>query len=947
MNIFGGLTSILEGPLSKLLGCSDEAQAKYLGHEAVPEAYTDQFTITQYYHDHRDVYDPIIKGQYGLYESPEILAAYLQDLNLDYTNNEEQTREQLYLIHIDPAWSIEQCDAHIMEAELNSVNQYNEYFENYRNVMNTCINNNTMSDTEENDAEANSLMVIDTTPKQESNKSSVQHDDNQNTVCKNPLEIPEQRKDDITTEVVYSQSANADGTNIRYTSAIKIPMGKCIVDHNESPIGTCTDRAMRAGKSFDNSISSKEQDNLHVYTHNDVYNDIESCFENNMTMQPVYERIHFDMYKHDNFEIESAQLHKSDSKYYAHDTTPTSPSRIHFEADTFEYSDYEAEQQLQHTRRANRIEATCLGYTQASKLENDTIRQRGYHVLPAKHGKLTGMFEHIPIPIMIDDGATIGIMPTSFYYLHSEIQKLPTVKPHHTRIHTGNGAIEAHFLIDLPLNIQGVLIQLRLLVCDSQVPAAVLLSRSAMVQLQITHNYNTSEIYIPYQSIDVRLANKVIIPPNTKVRCHGRLARFEKDGQACRISGRAIFWACIPSKYRPYIPLLVDIHQHTIVFTVYNRGKNTKTLHVNDRVGCIDVRSKDGSITRNLGHYTFQNLTEYAIFTHDIRFSDLPGSYDHAAMASALEKVDFANESLADQKQNRLIISDKPTRQSLNEIRRLDNLKTDKYPWLDTNDPRRNMTDLEIIKLKVNLSESQLDAPKKELLYQELLKYREAFSLRDEIGSCPFFEVSLKLKDDTPFFVRPYPIREDMKPVVQKEMDRLERLGIIKKGLTGYSSPVLLVKRKNQPLPRVVTDFRILNEKLVKVNHAFPLVRDCVDAIGAANADVYSVFDLRDAFHTLFLEKDSQKYCGVTPYYGADTYYYQRMGMGMSCSPGIWQQFINKIQQELPNKERYKIIMDDILIFSKWETHWQDIMDLLQVLIKYGLKISPHKCQLF
>ena len=138
------------------------------------------------------------------------------------------------------------------------------------------------------------------------------------------------------------------------------------------------------------------------------------------------------------------------------------------------------------------------------------------------------------------------------------------------------------------------------------------------------------------------------------------------------------------------------------------------------------------------------------------------------------------------------------------------------------------MTDLEIIKLKVNLSESQLDSSKKELLYQELLKHREAFSSRDEIGSCPFFEVSLKLKDDTPFFVRPYPIREDMKPIVQKEMDRLERLGIIKKGLTGYSSPVLLVKRKNQPLPRVVMDFRILNEKLVKVNHAFPLVRDCV-----------------------------------------------------------------------------------------------------------------------
>ena len=693
--------------------------------------------------------------------------------------------------------------------------------------------------------------------------------------------------------------------------------------------------------------TSKEPARLHVYTHSYTIDDFDPRYDKFMTVQPVYERIHFNMHNHDNIKIESAQLVKSDSKHYAHDTTPTSPSRIHFEADTFEYSDYDVDQQIMHTGKANKIEATCLGYTQANKLDNDKIRKRGYHVLPAKHGQLTGMFEHIPIPIMIDDGATIGIMPTSFYYLHNEIQRLPTIKPHHTRIHTGNGSIEAHFLIDLPLNIQGVLIQLRLLVCDSQVPAAVLLSRSAMVQLQIIHNYNTSEIYIPYQSINVKLSNKILIPPNTKARCHGKLDHFEKDGQPCHISGCAIFWAHIPGRYKPHVPLLVDIHQHTIVFTVYNRSKNTKTLHAGDRVGCINIRSKDGSITRNLGHYTLQNLTEYAIFTHDIRFCELPGSYDHAAMASALEKVDFANESPTDQKQNRLIISDKPTRQSLNEIKRLESLKTDKYPWLDINDPRRNMTDLEIIKLKVNLSESQLDSSKKELLYQVLIKHREAFSLRDEIGSCPFFEVSLKLKDNTPFFVRPYPIREDMKPIVQKEMDRLERLGIIKKGLTGYSSPVLLVKRKNQPLPRVVTDFRILNEKLVKVNHAFPLVRDCVDTIGAANADVYSVFDLRDAFHTLFLEKDSQKYCGVTPYYGADTYYYERMGMGMSCSPGIWQQFINKIQQELPNKERYKIIMDDILIFSKWETHWQDIVDLLKVLIKYGLKISPHKCQLF
>ena len=43
-------------------------------------------------------------------------------------------------------------------------------------------------------------------------------------------------------------------------------------------------------------------------------------------------------------------------------------------------------------------------------------------------------------------------------------------------------------------------------------------------------------------------------------------------------------------------------------------------------------------------------------------------------------------------------------------------------------------------------------------------------------------------------------MREEQEKVIQNEMDRLEHLGIIRKGLAGYSSPVVLVKRKNQNL---------------------------------------------------------------------------------------------------------------------------------------------------
>ena len=251
--------------------------------------------------------------------------------------------------------------------------------------------------------------------------------------------------------------------------------------------------------------------------------------------------------------------------------------------------------------------------------------------------------------------------------------------------------------------------------------------------------------------------------------------------------------------------------------------------------------------------------------------------------------------------------------------------------------------------MKLNLKDSVLDEKEKEEFLTKVEQFTDVFSLRDEIGTCPFIEAHLKLKDETPFFVRPYPMREEQKKVIQKEMDRLEHLGIIHKGLTGYSSLVVLVKQKNQNLYQVCSDFHILNEKLVKINHAFPLVRDCIEQLGRKKCHYLSTIDLRDTFHMLRLALLSQKYCGITPYYGSPTYHYLRMGMGMSVSPQIWQQFVDLVFQDdlIKHKQNFDIIMDDTFIHSTAEEHMDDLMDLFKVLRKYGLKLSPHKCQFF
>ena len=63
------------------------------------------------------------------------------------------------------------------------------------------------------------------------------------------------------------------------------------------------------------------------------------------------------------------------------------------------------------------------------------------------------------------------------------------------------------------------------------------------------------------------------------------------------------------------------------------------------------------------------------------------------------------------------------------------------------------MTDAEILRQKLNLEDSLLDDKGKEKFLTKTYDFHDVFSLRDEIGTCPFIEVHLKLKDETPFFV--------------------------------------------------------------------------------------------------------------------------------------------------------------------------------------------------
>ena len=90
------------------------------------------------------------------------------------------------------------------------------------------------------------------------------------------------------------------------------------------------------------------------------------------------------------------------------------------------------------------------------------------------------------------------------------------------------------------------------------------------------------------------------------------------------------------------------------------------------------------------------------------------------------------------------------------------NNSEEKYPWLDDADERKFMTDKEILDKYINLKDSYLNEKERKQVMEMLYEYKDVFSLRDEIGTCPNIEVNIEVMDNLPFFIQPYHVKENI-----------------------------------------------------------------------------------------------------------------------------------------------------------------------------------------
>ena len=225
--------------------------------------------------------------------------------------------------------------------------------------------------------------------------------------------------------------------------------------------------------------------------------------------------------------------------------------------------------------------------------------------------------------------------------------------------------------------------------------------------------------------------------------------------------------------------------------------------------------------------------------------------------------------------------------------------------------------------------------------------HKEAFSLRDEIGKCSIIKIDIDVVDDSPFFVRPFPIHEEDKPLMDIYMANLVSLGILSKNNTTHTSPVMLAARKGTKNKRPVVDFRLLNTRIMRRNTGTPLLRDIFKILGKSKCEVLSCVDLKDAFHSLGLTDKAKGFFGILPYFGSAHYRYEVLPMGLSISPQVWVIYIEHLPEGIPNRQSYIAILDDLILHGLKFDHMVLFEQLLMALISHGVKLSPRKCQLF
>ena len=224
-----------------------------------------------------------------------------------------------------------------------------------------------------------------------------------------------------------------------------------------------------------------------------------------------------------------------------------------------------------------------------------------------------------------------------------------------------------------------------------------------------------------------------------------------------------------------------------------------------------------------------------------------------------------------------------------------------------------------------------------------LIEYQDVFSTSaSPVGRTSMGQHKIDTREAQPTKQAPRRPPLHLKEKAEEEVEKMLAKGIIEPSSSPWSSPVVLVKKKDGTV-RFCVDYRKLNGVTVKDSYPLPRIEDCLNAL--SGSQWFCTLDLASGYWQVEMaETDKEKTAFST---GSGLYQFNVMPFGLCNAPATFERLMERVLVGLP-WHVLLIFFDDVIVHAK---SFEEVVRHLQLLFQQfrfaNLKLSPKKCVLF
>ena len=237
--------------------------------------------------------------------------------------------------------------------------------------------------------------------------------------------------------------------------------------------------------------------------------------------------------------------------------------------------------------------------------------------------------------------------------------------------------------------------------------------------------------------------------------------------------------------------------------------------------------------------------------------------------------------------------------------------------------------DVSCVQFDAALSEVQLD--ELEAVFQT---HADILTTRPGVFSGNLM-LEIPLTSDVPIRRKMYNLPFSSKEVVEKEIQVMLDLEIIEPSKSPYSSPVVLVRKKDGSC-RFCIDFRGLNKITVFDAEPIPNVEDLF--VRLAHSRFFTKIDLAKGYWQILVLPEDRPKTAFATHQGL--FQFIRMPFGLVSAPAVFARMMRMLHLADLSAENFF----DILVHSaSWSDHLHHVRNVLDRLKSYGLTARPSK----